>query len=138
MELGSLYLSGPSRSGKTLLLSLIGNEHIKRGRHVQYITTAEMLLQLRYTNANCEQRLQHLQRVPILLLDDLGSERCSEYGEEQLQMVIDGRQRLEGITVIGSSYGLEELQTRYNTNLSEKIKQHIKREETLSGQDLRA
>ena len=131
-ELQSLYLSGPSGSGKTLLLSLIGNEHIKRGRAVQYVTAAEMLLQLRYSNVNCEQRLRHYQNVRILLLDDLGSERCSEYGEEQLQMVIEGRQRLEGITVIGSTRNLQDLENRYNTGLTKKIEQHIKREETLS------
>lgn len=131
-ELESLYLWGADGTGKTLLLSLIGNEHIRQGRRVQYATTAEMLLELRYTGDTCEERLKHYQEVPVLLLDDLGLERRSDYGEEQLYMVLDGRARSCKITVIGSNLSLARLSERYNEHMRNKIAQNIGREEHLS------
>ena len=131
MELSSLYLTGDSHTGKTLLLSLIGNAHIKAGRQVQYATTAEMLLQLRYTNDACEERLRYYQNIPILLLDDLGQERPSDYGEEQLHMVLDGRYRQQKTTVISSHYSLTALSGRYSQALVERVRQASEREERL-------
>ena len=130
-ELKSLYLWGGSGTGKTLLLSLIGNAHIKLGHRVKYTTSTELLLQLRYNSDACEDRLHHYQEVPILLIDDLGTERVNDYGEEQLYMVLDGRLRHSRTTVLSSHLSLEELMRRYNTRLGSRIKQTIEREEHL-------
>lgn len=129
LNLTSLYLFGESGTGKTMLLSLIGNEHINQGRRVQYTTAAEMLLQLRYTVDDCESRLRHYQTVPVLLLDDLARERQSEYAEEQLYMVIDGRQRSRLTTIITSEQSLAELRGRYSEGLRNKIRDLTEREE---------
>ena len=130
-ELKSLYLWGGSNTGKTLLLSLIGNAHIELGHRVLYTTATELLLQLRYNSDACEERLHRYQEAPILLIDDLGTERVNDYGEEQLYMVLDGRYRLSLTTVLSSHLGLKELIGRYNPQLAERIKQTIEREEHL-------
>lgn len=130
-ELKSLYLWGGSNTGKTLLLSLIGNAHIAAGRPARYTTSMEMLLQLRYNVDACEVRLQEYQSIAVLLIDDLGTERVNEYGEEQLYMVLDGRRRQGRTTVLSSHLSLEELATKYNKRLGDKIKQTIEREEHL-------
>lgn len=130
-KLGPLYLVGKSGTGKTMLLSLIGNEHINQGRRVQYTTAAEMLMQLRYTAEECESRLRHYQTVPVLLLDDLGRERQSEYAEEQLYMVIDGRQRSKLTTVVTSELTLAELRGRYPEGIRNKIRVLTEREEQI-------
>lgn len=130
-ELKSLYLWGESNTGKTLLLSLIGNAHIDLGHRVLYTTATELLLQLRYNSDTCEDRLRQYQTIPTLLIDDLGTERVNDYGEEQLYMVLDGRHRHSLTTVLSSHLSLEELIKRYNTRLGERIKQTIEREEHL-------
>lgn len=130
-ELKSLYLWGGSSTGKTLLLSLIGNAHIERGHKVLYTTATELLLQLRYNSDTCEARLHRYQEIPILLIDDLGTERVNDYAEEQLYMVLDGRYRLNLTTVLSSHLSLKELIRRYNPQLAERIRQTIEREEHL-------
>ena len=131
MELKSLYLWGGSSTGKTLLLSLIGNAHIDLGHKVLYTTAPELLLQLRYTSDTCEDRLRRYQSTSVLLIDDLGTERVSDYGEEQLYMVLDGRHRYGHTTVLSSHLNLKELIQRYNPQLGERIKQTTEREEHL-------
>lgn len=112
-ELSSVYVWGPPSSGKTALLCLIGNEHIKRGRSVKYTTTSEMLLKLRYTSEHCEEQLNRYLRVGVLLVDELGQERLNDYTEEQLYMVMNGRLREGRITVVSSRLSVEEAVRQY-------------------------
>lgn len=130
-SLSSLYLSGGTNTGKTLLLSVIGTEHIKRGKKVKYTTAAEMQLELRYNREDCETRLKAYQAIDVLLIDDLGLERPSDYGTEQLYMVLEGRNRQGNTTVIASPHTLTELKDRYPEGILNKLKQLTEREETL-------
>lgn len=131
-SLTSLYISGGTNTGKTLLLSVIGNEQLRRGKEVKYTTAAEMQLELRYNREDCETRLKTYQGVDVLLIDDLGLERPSDYGAEQLYMVLEGRNRQGNITVIASPHTLTELQDRYPEGTYNKLKQLTEREETLT------
>lgn len=130
-KLKSLYIWGESGTGKTLLLSLIGNAHIAAGRPTRYTTAAEMLLQLRYNSDACETRLREYQTIPILLIDDLGMERVNEYTAEQLYMVLEGRHRQGKISVLSSHLSLEEHVSNYTERLIEKIRQTVEREEQI-------
>ena len=131
-SLSSLYISGESGTGKTLLLSVIGNEHLRQGRVVKYTTAAELQLELRYNREDCESRLRAYQQVTVLLIDDLGLERPSDYASEQLYMVLEGRHRLGNTTVIASPFKLTELTNHYPQGVLNKLKQTIEKEEALN------
>ena len=105
----SSYLAERNTESRLMLLSAIGNERINRGEEVEYISALELLMQLRYNNPECEARMRHYQEVEVLLIDDIGAERKSEFNEEQMYMIIQGRRRKRKATILGSEGGVEEL-----------------------------
>ena len=78
----------------------IGNELIARGRGVKYVTSSELVTALRYDNPEYQKNLQSYLTIETLIIASVGSERYSEYNEEQLSMVIEGRQRRARRTVV--------------------------------------
>ena len=115
----SSYLAERNTESRLMLLSAIGNERINRGEEVEYISALELLMQLRYNNPECEVRMKHYQGVEVLVIDDIGVERKSEFNEEQLYMVIQGRRRKRKATIVGSEAEVGEL--RYSERLKRVI-----------------
>lgn len=109
----SLYLWGASGSGKTLLVSALGNELIALGRRVEYVTAPELMLKLNYTSSECEANLQLYQEAPVVIIDDLGVERVNQYNGEQLSMVLEGRRRRGLQTLITSEASRSEVAAEY-------------------------
>ena len=52
-------------------------------------------------------------RMPCLLLDDLGAERCTEWVQEQIFRLIYGREGASALTLITSNLDLDELAAFY-------------------------
>lgn len=100
----SLRLIGGENTGKTVLMCAYGNEMIAEGWSVLYRTTTELLNELRYTSTTYEEKLKRAQETEVLLLDNIGEERQSEYNEEQLELVT-ARRRREGRTTIAGTRG---------------------------------
>ena len=98
-----LIIKGASNTGKTKLLSAFGNSLLKAGKSVKYVTAGELTMKLRFSNPAFEDSYEWLTTVPYLLIDDLGSERWSEYNEEQLTNVLSKRRRSTLSTVITTS-----------------------------------
>lgn len=71
----SIFLGGNPGSGKTHLLMAIANELIERGHGVLYFPFVEGLDELRSeireNGAGYQKKLERLQRVPVLFIDDL-------------------------------------------------------------------
>ncbi len=126
LKLGSIYIySEERRVGKTMLASLIGNELIKRGEGVLFTTVGELMIKLRYNAEGYEEAMRAVREVKTLILDDLGSERESEYNGEQIYMIIDYRVR-EGLrTIITSNLSIREISGRYGAN-GERIAERIR------------
>ena len=102
------------------LIVAIGNELSRRGE-VKYVTAAEMLTNLRYDNAEYRANLDSYLRIPALMIDSVGSERKSEYNEEQLTMVIERRLRAGRTTVVRVNREPEEYE-----NLSAQLEKLIR------------
>ena len=85
----------------------IGNELIKRHEAVKYVTIAELLTDLKYQdNARYGEKLEQYLRIGVLIIEGLGSERWSEYSEEQVTMVLERRMRAGLRTVISGRNAL--------------------------------
>jgi len=93
---GWLILVGAYGSGKTHLAASIANRMIERDRGVYMATMPDLLEMLRGgyqkdATASFDQRWGMLSEVPLLIVDDLGSENQTDWALEQLYRLINKR-----------------------------------------------
>lgn len=91
-----IWFTGSVGTGKSTLAMLIAAEAMRRGVQVAVYRTPALLAQLRRSlDADHPQELgqliDRLSSVPLLVLDDLGAERSSDWVLEQLYVIIDSR-----------------------------------------------
>lgn len=106
MEHTILLLSGPPGRGKSHLaaaaIQAIWERHGKRGR---FWVVPELLDRIRATYSEETRREtveavhDELSRTPVLVLDDLGTEKATDWAGEQVFKIIDRRYR-EGLPLI--------------------------------------
>ena len=78
--------------------------------------------------------MEDARRCPVLLLDDLGSEKRSPWTDEQLYRLLNHRYN-EGLpTVVASNVLLDELEPRIASRMRDSS---LSREVVLSGEDQR-
>lgn len=82
----------------------------------RFIGVPELLDQIRYRidHAGVEDPLEALMDVPLLILDDLGSEKSTEWVLERLYILINHRYGNRGrlVTVVTTNYSLDQLAER--------------------------
>ncbi len=113
---GWLTLTGPSGCGKTHLAVAIANRCIERGETVFFIVTADLLDHLRSTYSpdapiSFDELFNRVREVPLLVLDDLGTQGTTPWAAEKLFQVLNYRFNAAlptVITVRGSMYRLQE------------------------------
>lgn len=108
-----LYLYGTPGVGKTLLVSILGNALVEAGKKVLFCNTAEFLNQLRqHIKGDWNEELARHQKVPCLILDDVGAARPTEWGLEQMFRLLDARYEEGRQTFFTSNYSLEQLKEK--------------------------
>ena len=116
-------------TGKTHLLKAIGYAAIEQGHYPYYTTTAGLLdwwrgrlakgeaegidLLGRQFQRDCERRL--------VLLDDLGAERPTEWGVERLTMFLDYRWGRILPTVVATNHDMRELARRVGGRIADRV-----------------
>lgn len=115
-----LYIYGPTGSGKSYLLGCIAN-YLVEHMSVRYMVYADYLDTLRATfNRDSEyseqQLMDEVKNVDLLLLDDLGIEKPSEFSLKYLAQIIDYRYRNLKPLVVTSNFTLSELIKRTQTD----------------------
>lgn len=106
-NIGAMF-TGEVGSGKTFAAACVANALIDRCIPVRMISLPLLLVQLqsRWEKAAL---LNELATCSLLILDDLGSERSSDYALEQLFLVIDTRYRTGKPLIITTNLTAEEL-----------------------------
>ena len=108
-----LYLYGGVGTGKTFLASLIAKRLIQSGKYVQFRNMPALLGDLKETFNNpqlsSQTVLRKFQTAEVLILDDVGAGKLSDWNVEILFRLLNYRIEAEKPTVITSNYSAEEL-----------------------------
>lgn len=101
-------LWGDVGTGKSFFAGCIANALLERGVPVLMTTTGRILNAV--TGVYSEERnyfLNSIQRYDLLILDDLGMERTTEFATEQIFNVVDNRYRSGKPMIVTSNLSLE-------------------------------
>ena len=113
------YFYGNVGTGKTLLVAIMAQEIIRRGREVIFCTVPTISMQLRSTfkgNSSITENeiLEKLYKVPTLILDDVGMEKPTRFICSTLSNIFNERYNNGLQTIMTSNYRLKTLEEIYN------------------------
>ena len=112
---GGLFVAGDIGTGKTFLVSCLAVDLLRRGRVVRWSSVSQVLREIRGTFGTRESEeavIRRYCRPGLLVLDDLGKERPTEWALEQLFCIVNARYEEGRALVVTSNYGGEELVRR--------------------------
>lgn len=104
-----LLLSGGCGTGKTFFAACIANRLIDNGYRVLVTNFARLSNQLQGMFEGKQEYIDDLNRYDLLVLDDLGAERKSEYMQEMVFNIIDSRYRSGLPMIITTNLSASEL-----------------------------
>lgn len=100
-----LLLWGNTGNGKTFAAACIANQLIDRGIPAM-ITSFPRILSAGYDKRGISEQMQY---YPLVVIDDLGAERESEYALETVYMVIDERYKAKKPLIVTTNLTLDEI-----------------------------
>ena len=104
-----LLLYGTVGTGKTYFAACIANALIDEGYSVLMTNFARLTNSIQGTFDGKNEFIDSLQRYTLLIIDDLGAERKSEFMQEQVFQIIDARYRSSLPMIITSNLTAEEI-----------------------------
>ena len=121
IEKKGLILTGNNGTGKTHLACSIANKLIENGIPVIYGTLINLLAELRNSygtdnNISEMEIIKLYENVDLLIIDDLGKEKPSEWGLEKLFTIINNRYENNLPVIITTNYNQNSLVKRLSLN----------------------
>ena len=110
--LKGLYLHGSFGSGKTYLIAALLNELAnKKEATTEVVYFPELLRNMKEDFSTVEEKLNYLQNVDILLIDDIGAENVTAWGRDEiLGTILQYRMNHRLTTFFTSNLSIEELE----------------------------
>jgi len=110
-----ILMAGKYGVGKTHLAvattkQILFNSNKRIAFHVVPTLLAKARQSMRYNDA--DNPLEHINRIEILVLDDLGAEKVTDWVREQLYLLINYRYEHELLTLITTNSKLDELEKK--------------------------
>lgn len=106
-----LYINGNFGSGKTYLVSALFNELVKKGASCEIVYFPDMLKVLKGDFDNFGSRMNYYNEVDYLLLDDIGAEKVTDWGRDEiLGTILQSRMENNKFTFFTSNLSLEALE----------------------------
>jgi DNA replication protein DnaC len=115
------FLTGPPGVGKThLAVAYLREELLERGRGAgRFVRAVDLFKELRATfQEDSQEKEQYVlqvysKEIPLLVLDDLGTEKVTEWVEQVLYDLIDARSAFERPLIITSNINLDQIARHY-------------------------
>lgn len=103
-----VLLDGPPGTGKSHLLVATVAALCSAGQHAVYWRVHDLSAELfaRLNAHTLEELTTHLKRVPVLALDDLGTETGGDFAKDHLHAILDARYQEERVTLISVNMDL--------------------------------
>lgn len=120
-----LYLHGTFGCGKTYLISAAFNELSKKRISTEIIYFPELLRDLKSDFDLFSDRIDYLENVDLLLIDDIGAEKVTEWSRDEiLGTILQHRMTNYKTTFFTSNLNIAELEQHLiiNSNIDENIK----------------
>ncbi len=136
---GWLLIQGRYGCGKTHLAAAVANVCVDAGLATLFMTTPDLLDHLRSTfgpssEVEYDELFNRLRTVPLLVLDDLGSESPTPWALEKLFQIINYRYNYRLPTVITTNADPEQMDERIRSRLSDR---HLTRAVKIDAPDYR-
>lgn len=124
-EADSLLLMGKSGLGKTFLASAIGNHVVAARRTVVYFTFSELmdLIRLRKFEDEAEYRdgLQRLLDADLIILDDLGAEKVTDFVGQELFNIVNHRVNRQLPMVVSTNLTPPQIEEVYGQRIASRL-----------------
>lgn len=104
-----LLLFGGVGTGKSFYGGCIANEIINRYAIPVIVTSIPRILNNLFGAEDKNKYISRLASIPLLIIDDLGAERETDYALEQIYSVIDERYKANKPLIVTTNLSLEEL-----------------------------
>jgi DNA replication protein DnaC len=121
----ALILWGEPGNGKSLLAACVNNELQKNGHTTIFVSMPDLLTKIKQTfnndRENEEQILKALDICDLLIIDDLGAEKTSDWVEETIFKIIDNRYRKKKPILITSNVSPYELSKKIGSRSTDRI-----------------
>lgn len=139
-EHGNLLLFGTTGIGKTFLSHCIAKEAMQTIHSVLYLTATELfdaLLDIAIHRTDESQMLyEQIQNCDLLIIDDLGTERNTDFVVSQLFVCLNDRILNNKSTIISTNLSLNKIKENYTERTFSRISNHFKIIR-LAGDDIR-
>jgi len=118
-----IYIHGNAGTGKTYLAILIAKMCLLKEYSVFYIKTVDLLDRLRPNGGEDSNKLMNkCKDVNVLILDDIGHEKMSEWVRERMFSLISSRWDNGLLTVFTSNFDIENIKDKINEAVYSRIK----------------
>ncbi len=116
-EFKGLYLHGNFGCGKTYLISALFNELEKKRISTEIVYFPELLRDIKSDFDTFADRIDYLENVDLLLIDDIGAEKVTEWSRDEiLGTILQKRMNNYKTTFFTSNLNLEELERHLRIN----------------------
>ncbi|MCB2209473.1 ATP-binding protein [bacterium] len=120
---GWLLLMGRYGCGKTHLAAAIANYAIDAGVSTLFLTVPDLLDWLRYAysgvDMSFEDRFEEIREIPLLILDDFGTQNATAWAQEKIFQIINHRYINQLPTVVTSNLLINDFEGRIRSRLQD-------------------
>ena len=118
-----LYLHGNFGCGKTYILSACFNEMKKRGFRTKIVYLPDLLRIIKGDFEAMNDIMDELCNIDILLIDDIGAEKVTDWGRDEiLGTILQSRMNEHKTTFFTSNFTIKELEEHLSNKGVDKVK----------------
>lgn len=117
----SLFIYGPPGAGKSVFSSMILKARWRRGLPGIFVSYPQFIFRCQSNYDNAKFEIKHMMTAKMLVLDDFGQEKYSEFVHQTSYLIIDSRLSNQLQTVITSNKSLDDISTLIDPAIASRI-----------------